>query len=353
VDHVTEETKDSQAEPEILTSRTSPQRRARGPVSIHDVARLAGVSISTVSRALNAGSGSISEDMRRRVLDAASELKYSPNYIGRALRAQTTNTFALVLSNIQNNFYAAVAWELERLLNEKGLGMLLYASDERPDLQDRCIEDIRSRQVSGVFFLCAVPSAGLSAIATSDPVVLINRRVSGLPALPFVGIDDRAAAREFLLVALRRIKGSIGIIHGPLTSDTSARRLRGMLESCREFGVEVPDERLREARLSMESGYAAASSILAGEQPAALFCGNDPIAYGAYRRCRELGLRVPEDIAIFGFDDNPLNEWLAPWLSTVRVPHMELARRALAVMELPVALRPTEVVLPYELIFRN
>ena len=350
---MSEEAEDDRSEPEVLAERAAPRPRPSGPVSIHDVARVAGVSISTVSRALNAGSGSISEPMRRRVLEAASELKYSPNYFGRALRAQTTNTFALILSNIQNNFYAAVARELERLLNNKGFGMLLYASDERPDLQDRCLEDIRSRQVSGVFFLCAVPSAGLSEIARSDPIVLINRRVASLPTLRFVGIDDRAAARELLAVALRRIEGPVGIIHGPLTSDTSARRLEGMLDSCRESAVEIPEGRLREARLTMESGYAAATSILAGERPAALFCGNDPIAYGAYRRCRELGLRVPEDIAIFGFDDNPLNEWLAPWLSTVRVPHLELARRALTLMEQPVALRPTEAILPYELVFRT
>jgi LacI family transcriptional regulator len=291
--------------------------------------------------------------MRRRVLDAASELRYSPNHIGRALRAQTTNTFALVLSNIQNNFYAAVAWELERLLNDKGLGLLLYASDERADLQDRCLDDIRSRQVSGVFFLCAVPSAGLSGFSGLDSVVLINRRVPSLPDLPFVGIDDQAAARELLAVALRRIGGPVGIIHGPLASDTSARRLKGMLEGCQEHGVEVPDGYLREATLSMESGYAAASSILAAGRPAVFFCGNDQIAYGAYRRCRELGLRVPEGIAIFGFDDNPLNEWLAPWLSTVRVPHLDLARRALAQMEQPISLRARETILPYELVFRN
>ncbi|MEM9011839.1 MAG: LacI family DNA-binding transcriptional regulator [Pseudomonadota bacterium] len=326
---------------------------ARVKVSIRDVARRAGVSIASVSRAVNDG-GSVSDDTRRRVMAAVEELNYSPNHIGRALRAQTTNTFALILSNIQNNFFAAVAWELERLLSARGQAMLLYTSNENPRIQDRCLDDIQARQVSGVFLLCAVESGRLEAFSRGHDTVLINRRVRTLPDLPFVGIDDRAASRELVEIALRRRQGPIGIIHGPLSSDTSARRLEGMLAACAEAGLDPAPELVREAELSMESGYEAASALLSHQGLAALFCGNDQISYGAYRRCRELGIKVPEELPIFGFDDNPLNEWLAPWLNTVRVPHLAYAKSALGTMDgLKRDQGAGETILPYEIVLRS
>ncbi len=323
-------------------------------VSIHDVARKAGVSIASVSRVMNEGSGKVSGKTRSLVLDAISDLNYSPNHIGRALRAQKTNTFALIISNIQNNFYAAVAWELERLLSELGRGMLLYTSNESPEIQDRCLEDIRARQVSGVFFLCAVDSPRLREMALSDPLVFINRRIQALPDVTFIGIDDFAAAGELFETALRRTDGPIGIIHGPLSSDTSARRLSGMLARAETLGADLDPARIVEAALSIESGYECATRVFAAGAVGALFCGNDQIAYGAFRRSRELGLRVPEDLLIYGFDDNPLNEWLAPWLSTVQVPHVRFARAA--VDEMSAASPPPtgrEVVLPFEIVIRS
>jgi LacI family transcriptional regulator len=324
-------------------------------VSIHDVARRAGVSIASVSRVMNQGSGSVSEKTRAAVQAAVEALNYSPNHIGRALRAQTTNTYAFILSNIQNNFFAAVAWELERLLNERGRAMLLYTSNESADVQDRCLEDIRSRQVSGVYFLCAVDSPKLREMATSDRMILINRRIPTLvPNASFIGIDDAAAARELFSTALRRDAGAIAIIHGPLTSDTSARRLRGMLARAAEQGITIHPNHLHEADLSIESGYGAATHVLAHGHTDTIFCGNDQIAYGVFRRCKELGLAVPDDVRIYGFDDNPLNEWLAPWLNTVRVPHLAYAKAAVEMMEaLETGSPAREVILPYQVVMRS
>ncbi len=104
----------------------------------------------------------------------------------------------------------------------------------------------------------------------------------------------------------------------------------------------------------MGSGYEAATRILGSQRYGAIFCGNDQIAYGVYRRCRELSLRVPEDVLLYGFDDNPLNEWLAPWLSTIRVPHVSFARAALEQMdEISANLPGREVILPYDVILRS
>ena len=323
--------------------------------SIRDVAARAEVSIATVSRALSPGSRGISEATRARVRAAADALGYSPDRIGQALRARTTDTYALVISNIRNAFYTAVAWDLERALDAQGKVMLLFNTGESPERQDRCLAEIAGRRVAGAFFVCAVESPGLRAAADRLPLVLINRPVASMPELPFVGIDDRAAAREAMGVMLRAADGPVAVLHGPLTSPTSARRLEGVREAFAAAGRALEPRDVLEADLTMEGGYRCADALMgSGRRFGAIWCGNDPIAYGVQRRARELGLAVPRDVAIWGFDDNPMNEWLAPWLSTVRVPHARYAEAAMECME--TMLRgeaATSEILPYELLLRG
>ncbi|MFN3225113.1 MAG: LacI family DNA-binding transcriptional regulator [Hyphomicrobiales bacterium] len=332
---------------------TTPQKDKVQTASIRDVARLAGVSIASVSRALNVGTGNVSAATRERVLRAAEELKYAPNQIGRALRAQTTNTYAFILSNIQNNLFSAVAWELERLIAERGAGLLLYTSNEDPKIQDDCLDDARSRQVAGIFFMCAVESDKLADTAEREQCVFINRRVPGIQDVPFVGIDDYSAAQHLFRSAVKRRSGPIGVIHGPKSSDTSRRRLEGFLESASAMGCTIEADAIIEAELSIESGYAAANQLFSQRKFETVFCGNDQIAYGVHHRLAELDIAVPDETSVFGFDDNPLNQWLAPWLSTVRVPHLRFAANALSGMEALVAGQNLgDSILPYELILK-
>ena len=320
-------------------------------VSIKDVARAAGVSIASVSRVMNAGSGNVSAGVRARVEKAVAELDYRPNWIGQALRSQANDTYALVVSSIENNFFSAVAWEIERGLNDRGAAMLLFHSNEDPVRQDRCLSEVASRQVAGVFLLCAVESPGLVALRGHTPMMFINRRLASMPDVPFVGIDDRSAAVEIAGAVLRDTEGRIGVIHGPMSSTTSRARLDGFREAFSQAGRPAD---LIEAELSMESGYDCAVRLIEKGRYAALVCGNDQIAYGTYRRCRELGIAVPGDTAIYGFDDNPLNQWLAPWLSTVSVPHLQFAQAALAGMaRLNCGEVPRDAILPYDLVLRR
>ena len=327
---------------------------APGRASIRDVAARAGVSIASVSRALSPGSKGASEATRARVRAAADALGYSPDRIGRALRAQSTDTYALVISNIGNAFFTAVAWDLERALDAEGKVMLLFNTAESPERQDRCLAEIRARRVAGAFFVCAVDSPGLHAAARDLPVVLINRPVAALPGLPFVGIDDRSAAREAMAALLRKEGGAVAVVHGPLSSPTSARRLEGVREALAAAGRTVEPRDVLEADLTMESGYRAAQALMGGGRRfGAIWCGNDPIAYGVHRRAREIGLSVPSDLAVWGFDDNPMNEWLAPWLSTVRVPHARYAEAAMRRMHaLHRGEEARDELLPYELLPR-
>jgi LacI family transcriptional regulator len=322
--------------------------------SIHDVASRAGVSIATVSRVVNEEARGVSNETRARIQSLIKEMNYLPNRIGRALRAQTSDTYALVISNIQNNFYAAVAWELERQLNDIGKVMLFFNTNDDAALQDRCLEEINGRRVNGLFLLCAVESKQLRHSVEHNYTVFINRRVDSLGEISFVGVDDHAAARDMMSTILRNQDLPVGLIHGPLYSDTSARRLRAIMDLLREKDVAIEAGDIHEASLSMDGGYQCAVDLLARKRYRALFCGNDQIAYGAYRRCREIGLAVPGDMRIYGFDDNPLNDWLAPWLNTVRVPHVAFATEAIRQLH---RLRDggphRSVILPYDIVLRG
>jgi LacI family transcriptional regulator len=334
---------------------TRPPEPRSPRASIRDVAKLAGVSIATVSRVLNGDPVNTADGLKARVVTAAARLNYKPNQAGRALRTRQTTSVGLVISNIQNSFYAAIASEIEREIVALGRVMLLGATDEDPAIQDQYLREFAAHNVSGVLMLCAVKSEGLARAARTQPVIFINRQVPELGEASFAGIDDYLAARDVARGMRRLSKGPYGVIHGPLYSHTSSERLRGIRDGFAEAGVTAEQLFTSEAKLSMASGYENAARLLAAAPRCrAIFCGSDLIAYGAHRRCRELGLRVPEDVLLFGFDDNPLNDWLAPWLNTVRVPHQALAKAAIELLFELIDGKPhRSILLPYDLVIRN
>ncbi len=144
-------------------------------------------------------------------------------------------------------------------------------------------------------------------------------------------------------------------MHGPLYSTVSESRLRGLTAVLAEQGLPLSPDRQIESPLSMEGGYQGFASLWERHPDLrSVFCGSDQIAYGAYRRCRELGIRVPEDVRLYGFDDNPLNDWLAPWLDTVRVPHVAYATETVGLLKRLWDGQPARsVLLPYDLVIRS
>jgi LacI family transcriptional regulator len=295
-----------------------PRPRAR----IEDVARRAGVSIATVSRVLNSQPNRASAATAERVRAAAAALSYRPAHAGRALRLQQTRLIALLVPDTTNAFYAAIAKSIEASLTAQNYAMILCNTAEDPELQDAYLAEMQAHHVRGVALLGAVPSPGLdAAIRAGLPVAFVNRR-SPIGGGIFVGIDNEAAGRAVADHFVAHGFSDCAVIHGPLNSSASRGRFEGYCERLQERGIVLPADRILGAALTMSSGYEMARRLLQPPSfPRAIFCGNDQIAYGVFRRCRELALCVPSEIALFGFDDNPLNEWLAPWLSTVHVPH--------------------------------
>lgn len=316
--------------PPAASKRRQKSGNSRGPrphaakaPSIATVAKRAGVSIATVSRVINGVSNKMSESTLLRVQDAVAELNYRPMRAGTTLRTKQTQLVALLIPDTSNAFYGAIAASVQRALSEERLTMILCNTNETPDAQDEYLWEMRAHMVRGIALFGAVDSPALKEfVADGYPIVFVNRKPPPGLSGPFVGIHNRRAGQDVAEHFLERGYAPCGVVHGPLSSSASAERYEGFCDRLAAAGRPLRPQVSTGGDLTLEAGYRGADRLLAANpRLRAIFCGNDLMAYGAYRLCREKGLGVPDDIALFGFDDNPMNEWVAPWLSTVRVPY--------------------------------
>lgn len=322
--------------------------------TLADVARAAGVSTATVSRVINGTTTKVSAVTRERILKHIGELDYQPMQIGRALSRMESATVALLTPDTRNAFYASIADALEQAITATGKAMVLGHTREDPALQDRHLAQMQSHSVADIAMLGAVPSSGLSkAVERGLPIVFVNRKCPYGAGNAFVGIDNYGAGSDVARHFLERNYDPVAVIHGPLNSSASLERYEGFRDVMESAGHPLSERFVVHGGLTIESGYRATHALLdQDEQPRAIFCANDAVAYGAHHRCGELGLASPDRIALFGFDDNPLNKWLAPWLSTVAVPCTDIGTRV-AELFLGGPVPPRQYLLPYELKIRN
>lgn len=322
--------------------------------TLADVAHAAGVSTATVSRVVNGTSDKVSKTTRKRIIKRIQELEYEPMRIGRALSRMESEMIALLTPDTRNAFYASIADGLEQAISASGKAMILCHTREDPELQDRHLREMLSHGVAGIALLGAVPSTGLAkAMESQTPLVFVNRKCPFGAGYAFVGIDNYNAGHDVARHFLSHNYHPAAIIHGPLNSSASLERYEGFRDAMQIASQPLAQEFVLAGELSMESGYRAATHLLERDkQPRAVFCANDSIAYGVYHRCQELGLSSPADIALFGFDDNPYNAWLAPWLSTVAVPCEAMGRQTAKTLVTGQA-KPRQYLLPYKLKLRN
>lgn len=333
--------------------------KAPGRAKVGDVARLANVSVATVSRVLNGKDPQrFSGETAERVLAAARTLQYTPSELGRSLRTARARAAALLVPDAANSFCGDVASSLEPALHEAGLSMLLCNTAEDPERQDEYLDQIVSRGISAIVLLGAVESPYLLRLSQMDaPLVFVNRRAPAPIKGDFVGIDNVAAGRDIADHFVAKGYRDCAVVHGPQRYAASSERLIGFRARLAEHGVDLPPDRQLESALNSEAGYERARVLLARpDRPRAIFCGNDLIAYGVHRASVEAGLRIPDDLAIFGFDDNRLNRWLAPWLSTVHVPVQDFGpaiAEILKARETDAVHVPRTVLLPHQLVLRE
>jgi LacI family transcriptional regulator len=265
---------------------------------------------------MNRVANKASAETTARVWRAVKELGYRPGSVGRALRQQQSRLVALLAANLANPAMAAIAASTEMALREAGLVMVLCDTHERPDLQDEYLLEMRAQLACAIVMLGAVASAQLTAEPRTGEALLFVGRTGPVPSAPFVGIDNVRAGIEVAQFFQSRGVSAPGLLHASRASSATDGRVAGFLSVLGE-AVVVPGS----GSDHLAIGYHGIADLIGGTGRRGVFCTSDLIAYGAHRRLAEMGVRVPGDVLLVGFDDNPLNDWLAPWLTSVRVPY--------------------------------
>jgi DNA-binding LacI/PurR family transcriptional regulator len=310
-----------------------------------DVAALAGVSQASVSRAFSTGS-SISKETRQRVLDAAHKLNYVPNSIASSLTTKRTNIVALILGNLGNPFYVHVLHAFSSRLQAQGRQVLTFTVDPGAE-SDEAIMHLLKYQVDGVVLAAAQLSTRMTSICHERgiPIVLFNRYIPGSDASG-VRCDNAAGGRLIAEAFLEAGARSFAMITGDPKGTTSQDRVRGFVERLLEDGFKRSEITELPGQSSYE-GAAAATYDLFGVRkaplPDALFGINDIMAMGAIDTLRHrLGVRVPDDLMVAGFDDIPEGRRLPYQLTTVRQPIDEMVDETLTILHLDDPGRPIE-----------
>lgn len=324
--------------------------------NIREVARLAGVSVATVSRTLRSPERVLPET-RERVNAAVEQASYRPNLMAVQFRSRKTGNLVILVPAIANTFFARVISGAQKAAQAAGYRLLLCDTQGREDIERQFAELVYAHQADGVIqlraydpFDAAVPDADLPPIVNACEVINGGRH-------PTISLDNVAAAKAMTehLIALGHRR--IGLIKGSASSPLTRDRLSGYKAALEQAGLRFDNDLVCHGDFTLNAGFIGASKMLAmTDRPTALFCENDEMAIGALKCIREKGLRVPEDISLAGFDDIPMADYCDPPLTTISQPAEAFGEKAVEMLIMLIDKKPIperHVVLPFELTRRK
>lgn len=301
----------------------------RRSVTLHDIAKEAGVSFNTVSRALN-DKPDINEKTRQHVLAAAERLDYRPNRLAKGLRQRRTATIGVVVADLANPFFAEVVAGIERVAAAGGYSIILANAEEDGEREQAAVRTLVERQVDGVLIAPTQHQHGALDYlsARGVPYCLLARYFEGRRECAVTN-DDQAGAFMAVAHLLARGHRRILFVNGPRRISSARLRLAGYRQAHAEAGVPVDEDLIREADASLEGGFAAVASALWDKIGfTAVFCFSDFLSFGALKALREAGLSVPGEVSVMGYDDIELAAAFNPALSTVRIAKIRLGQIA-------------------------
>jgi LacI family transcriptional regulator len=298
-------------------------------VTMADVAREAGVSLMTVSRALNGQEG-ISEATRQRIQEVVDRLGYRRSNIARGLVTKRTGTLGLVVPDNSNPYFSEIARGVEHAAYAKGYNVFLCNTEEDAEREKAVLQSLAEKQVDGLI-LCSsrLDKAELGTYLSYFPAQVLVNRILEHGTASFVRSDDETGGRLAVEHLLQRGHRAIGMLAGPERSFGGQLRVKGYSDALEAAGVAFKHTRIRHCRPMVDDSQQAAKDLLTrNPELTAIFCFNDLVAIGALKACRESGRAVPDDIAIVGFDDIPMASLVTPALTTIHTARYELGLRA-------------------------
>ena len=316
-----------------MTAKRATRRSTRAggaAVTVQDLAEQAGVSIASVSRALN-DSDKVSAEVRRRVREVADRLGYVPHAAARALASQSTHTIGAVVPTLENPNFAIGVEALQKRLARQGYTLFVSSSGYQMEQERQQVETLVTRGVDGIMLVGALHNPGLHDFLRGKKIPFVDTWVlSGDPKVPSIGFDNRAAAVRLTDFLLDLGHKDFGVIAGVTKSnDRALARVKGVRKSLKARGLALRQEHLIERPYRIVDGQIAMRALMAEKtRPTAVICGNDVLAFGAMLECQRQGIRVPGEVSIAGFDDLDFASQLLPPLTTIHVPADRIGKAA-------------------------
>jgi DNA-binding LacI/PurR family transcriptional regulator len=295
--------------------------------TMRDIAKMAGVTQATVSYVIN-DSEEISETVKKRVLDAAEELGYIPNAVARNLKKRTTNTIGIIVPDVMNSYYNEMIKYTEKIIREKGFFTFICNTMHDADVENWYIISLIQQKVAGVF-ICygltnrscyeklhqhSVPFVDIDDesdnVKWDSPCVLVNHRKGSF-----------LAVQHFVSLGIKEI----AYISEPLYNMALRDRYEGFLQAMKEFSLEVNSDIIYIAKKDNEYekiqlGYVATREIFSRAKPKGIFAATDQIAFGVLKRLNEMKVKIPQEIAVIGYDNVPFSSVISPSLTTINQP---------------------------------
>lgn len=315
-----------------------------------DVAKAANTSATTVSYVINNGPKAVAPATRQRVLAAIDELGYRPNLIARSLRAAHTETIGMLVPQVENPFFAGLVAAIEEEAIARSKMVLFGTTSYRGQTEDHYLSSFDDRMVDAI--LVIGPSKELRSATSKRQGALLILDRTGHRNVVSIGINHQESAAAATTHLIEHGYTSIACIAGPSTRLVSATRVRGWQDATRNHGLPNGAELLRRANYTLEGGYEAAIDLFASpNHPRAAFVSSDIQTLGVIRALADLGLRVPEDVALFSFDGTHIGSYLVPRISSVPQPVELIAKTALDVIQ-EQSRRGRNIQVPFELVLR-
>ncbi|KPU26855.1 hypothetical protein TR13x_08080 [Caloranaerobacter sp. TR13] len=300
--------------------------------TIIDVAKRAGVSVGTVSNVIN-NKVNVSQEKRERVLKAIKELNFQPSGTARMLKRGRTNSIALLIPQISKPFYSMIIEGAESAASENGYDLIFCRTHRDPKIEEKFLNLIGEKRVDGVILVSIeIDDKALDVVQENKyPVVLLERHINN-SNIPSILIDNQSGAFKAVKYLIELGHRDIIFINGPTTTIPGMMRLKGYIEALSKYNLPFNKDLYREGEFDINNGYKGITEILKNHKATAVFAGSDTIAMGVFNGLQNMGLRVPEDISVIGFDDIYLASMLNPPLTTIRQPAFEMGYKAVEVL---------------------
>ena len=326
--------------------------------TIKQIALRANVSIATVSRALS-DSPKVQEATRKKILKLAKELNYNPNIIARNFAKRKSNMLGLILPDISDEFFAEIIHSIDETAYEFGYFTLVVSSHKNRSMVESINTMMHSGLVGGFILLTPFMSNEIAnALSTNTvPYVLISGD-SEIGDYDVITVDNYKASYKLVEHLVAKGFKKIGHISGPAENNDAFLRRKGFADACKKFKLEVKDYWLAKGTFTMASGEQATLKMLKhNDMPQVIFAANDMMAIGCCTTLKSKGIKVPEEVAVVGFDDVILAEYSNPSLTTVKVDTDTIgklaAQRLIEKVQKDLNGKPRKVVVPTELVIRN